>query len=282
MTTIPEAPETIEAQLEWLRAGKRKAVLLTPGCVVPELPAELLAAIVPEGLLLYREIDNWQVSLVKAGHRPLADLLGYGIDAKPDVSPPSPLNGERAGVRGEAGGEAPKVVVIRAANGHEKQAVVTDSKRLDAVTEAAHQVKDAGDTVHVEGPHQVIADRLKSLDGRDLKVRPLFEEDLPKLIAAAAADQHGTLKVTHIIERGGQIVGYFGVNSLPLYRLWFHSKELKASDSLRLLFLIENHYRMNGHEVVATVINLNSPFYAVAARGGYLEQSGDRLFLKEL
>jgi hypothetical protein len=39
---------------------------------------------------------------------------------------------------------------------------------------------------------------------------------------------------------------------------------------------------MAGVGMVATVCNTRSPFYPVAARLGYLEAAGDRLFLKGL
>lgn len=264
MNTIPEAPETIEAQLEWLRQGKRRAVLLTPGTVMPALGDGLSVTSIPEGVLVYRMNDRLDC-------KSLADLLGYGTNGKPDF----------AATRGGQG--SPEVVTIRNRNGAEKQAVVTDGANLPGVLAAAHAVKDLGDTVHRENGQQVIADRLRCLDARELKVRPYrAQEDDLALKAAAKADAHAPLNPTHVIERDGEIVGYFGVNSLPLYRLWFHSEKMKATDSTRLLFMIENHFRMAGVGVVGTVINTTSPFYPVASRGGYLECIGDRLFLKGL
>lgn len=263
-TTIPEAPETIEAQLEWLVTGKRKAVLLTPGCVLPELPKTLSALIVKEGLVIY-DLSRTIAPEIQQHSRnnTLGELLGYGVATKP--------------------AQADRLVTVRGPNGHEKQAVAADSKRLDDAWRAAKAVAGPGDTVQVEHPDRVIEDRLRSLDARELKVRPYdAQRDARALDAAAKADAHAPLNPTHVIEREGEIVGYFGVNSLPLYRLWFHSEKLKASDSLRLLFMIENQYRMAGVGIIGTIINTESPFYPCAARGGYLECQGDRLFLKPL
>jgi hypothetical protein len=268
MTTIPEAPETIEAQLEWLAQGKRAAVLLTPGCVLPEIPSGLAAMLIPEGLLLYAMFptDDDRLTCWQRGQISLPELLGYGTEEKPE---------ELA--------NASVVVVRDGITGHEKQAAVTTPERLDEARAAAHAVADAGDTVTVENGVRVCADRLRSLDARELKVRPYHpEHDATALEAAAAADAHGPLNPTHVIERHGEIIGYFGVNSLPLFRLWFHSAKMKAGDSTRLLFMMENHYRMAGVDVLGTIINTTSPFYPVAARGGYVENLGDRLFLKEL
>jgi hypothetical protein len=265
MMTVPESEETMETQLRWLQEGKRKAVLIPHGTPFPHLPAYSMVERVPEGLLVFFGTALEDVRRFNARQVTLAQLLGYGIDAKPEPAD-------------EIG-----CVTIRGRNGHEKQAVVTDAKRLDPVTAAAEAVKDPGDTVQLEPAAQVVADRLRSLDAKELRVRPFVaERDALALAAAAQADQHRPLSPTHVIERGEEIVGYFGINSLPLYRLWFHSEKLKASDSTRLLFMIENHYRMAGVGMVATVCNTRSPFYPVAARLGYLEAAGDRLFLKGL
>ena len=126
--TTPEAPETIAAQLQWLREGKRQAVLLTPGCVLPELPEGLLLLPTAEGVLVYRMDSAGAVYRYQRAELTLAELLGYGIPAKPVPCPLTP------------GSE--KVIVVRGPTGVEKQSVVTDAKRLDACVTAAHAVKD--------------------------------------------------------------------------------------------------------------------------------------------
>lgn len=263
---VPEAPDTLEAQMDWLRQGKRKAVLIPSGSVLPGLPETLGIARVPEGLIIFDPCQTNSREILEAKRQDrLGALLGYGVAAKPSGNGRHP------------------VVVVRGPDGREKQAAVAPSECLDEALQAARQVRDAGDTVSTEDGARVVADRLRSLDARELQVRPYHPEaDALALQAAAKADAHTPLHPTHVIERDGEIVGYLGVNSLPLFRLWFHSQKLKAADSLRLLFMIENHYRMAGVPLVATVIHTASPFYPNAARGGYLECAGDRLFLKSL
>jgi len=261
---IPEAPETIEAQLEWLRRGKRRAVLLPIGTAVPRLGQGENIMVIAEGLLVWDNRRYARAEIYAQAIDDLGGLLGYGV--------PKPVEGEPE-----------SIVVVRGPNGEERQAVATSSKRLDEAQTAAEAIAGPGDSVHVENGQRVIADRLRSLDARELTVRPFnLEQDTAALLEAAAADRHKPLHVTHVIERGGAIIGYLGINSLPLYRLWFDSRQVKASDSLRLLFLIENQYRMSGAKLIGTIINTESPFYPVAARGGYLECGGDRLFLKGL
>ena len=266
MNPIPESPETIEAQLDWLTSGKRQFVLLPPGTALPSLHRWWGQMALPEGLLVWDERFRTRLQVlsdIEGTEGGVGALLGYGIAAKP--------------------AQASDVVTVRSPEGVEKQAVATDRANLRSVLAAAHGVADPGDTVQRENGAKVVADRLRCLDGRELKVRPYRgESDSLALAAAARADHHAPLNPTHVIEHDGEIVGYFGVNSLPLYRLWFHSEKLHAGASTRLLFMIENHFRMAGVAIVATVINEASPFYPAAGRGGYLECLGDRLFLKQL
>lgn len=261
---IPEAPETIEAQLQWLREGRRAAVLLPPGSIVPDLRGRFALFSSRRGVIVYDGCRVTPETVLAADLQDtLPELLGYGIDEMP--------------------ARPAAVVVVRGPDGQEKQSVLTDSERLDKVRAAAQEIKGLGDTVQVEDGRRVVSDRLKSLDARELRVRPYDpSRDERALEQAARLDSHAPLNPTHVIEREDEIVGYFGISSLPLYRLWFHSEKMKAADSLRLLFMIENHYRMAGVPLVGTIINQQSPFYNVAARGGYVQSTGDCLFLKEL
>lgn len=263
--TIPESPETIEAQLDWLREGKRKAVLLTPGCVLPELPLYVDCVPTHLGLIIFncRKVTRIEI-LAHVNRDTVGELLGYGVD-------------------GKLAEDAPPVVVVRDRNGHEKQAVVAGESRLKDAVQAAEAVKSPGDRVSIEDGQQVLDDRLRSLDARELKIRRFQPEtDSLALALAAKSDAHAPLHPTHVILRGDDIIGYYGLNSLPLYRLWFHSEKMKATDSLRVLWHIEQGYREAGLGLIGTLININSPFYPCAVRGGYRECTGDRLFLKGL
>lgn len=263
--TIPESPETIEAQLQWLREGKRKAVLLTPGCVLPELPLYTDCVATKIGLVIFNGLQLSRNEVLRHLDRDaIGELLGYGVAGKPDD-------------------DDPPVVVVRDRNGHEKQAVVAGESRLKDAVRAAENVKSPGDRVSIEDGQQVLDDRLRSLDSRELKIRRFQPEtDSLALSLAAKSDDHAPLHPTHVILRGDDIIGYYGLNSLPLYRLWFHSEKMKATDSLRVLWHIEQGYREAGIGLIGTVINLQSPFYPCAVRGGYRECTGDRLFLKGL
>src|SRR5690348_2449010 len=52
-STIPESPETIAAQVQWLCDGKRAAVLLTPGEALPDIPIGVRLVSTPIGVFIY-------------------------------------------------------------------------------------------------------------------------------------------------------------------------------------------------------------------------------------
>ena len=64
---------------------------------------------------------------------------------------------------------------------------------------------------------------------------PITEEDIPKLVAAAAEDDHRIVAPTHKIVKDGEIVGAVGFDSIPLMTWWLHTEKGKARDTLKLL-----------------------------------------------
>lgn len=139
---VPERPETVAAQMDWLNNGKRSAVLLTPGEEIPALPEGTELHPTDAGTFVYNPEKTSPEKIDEAvANNTVGDLLGYGISEKPA---PEDVSG---------------VVVIRDANGVEKQAVVTDQRHLDSVVRSAKQLAGEGDTVQVESPQQVLAGR---------------------------------------------------------------------------------------------------------------------------
>lgn len=141
---VPEAGDTLQLQMDMLRNGRRSVVLITPGETMPEVPGNMKAVTVPDvGTFIYSPRVHREENLVaqaKAGK--LGRILGYGIDTKPKP-------GTEVGA-----------VTVRTPDGTEKQAVVTDAAHLPAVTQAAEKIAAPGDTVQLEPPEQVIADRV--------------------------------------------------------------------------------------------------------------------------
>ena len=53
--------------------------------------------------------------------------------------------------------------------------------------------------------------------------------------AAAAADNHPVLAPSHVMVKGGQVIGYLSLGSLPTVQAWFDSKNKHALDSLKMI-----------------------------------------------
>lgn len=139
----PEDPRTIAYQMDALQNGKRSAVLITEGEAMPEVPGQFkTVALEGYGTMIYNPRVHREETIVqRAKENKLGRILGYGVDRKPKP-------GTEVGV-----------VTVRDPQGVEKQAVVTDQTNLDSVVKAAEKVAEPQDTVQLEQPEAVIADR---------------------------------------------------------------------------------------------------------------------------
>lgn len=82
---VPEKPETIRAQVEAMLAGRKPAVLITPGEEMPKVPEGYQAVDVPRGTLILEKGDD--VTLRQAqSDRTLGHALGYGRGSIPAIN----------------------------------------------------------------------------------------------------------------------------------------------------------------------------------------------------
>lgn len=157
-TPVPESPATVAAQVDGLIAGKRPAMLVTPGEAMPTVPEGFRTIKTDAGVFIF------DPAKVKAGEirqavkdDTVGEVLGYGIADKP--SPQDTIG----------------TVVVRR-DGVEVQAVVTDEASLPRVTEAARAVAEPGDTIKLENPIQVIKDRVEAGAKTQDEARALAEQ----------------------------------------------------------------------------------------------------------
>lgn len=299
MSTIPESPETIETQLQWLREGKRQAVLLTPGCAWPELPVEMELLNSALGVFVYNPALMSRSHILKhIYNEELGLLLGYGVPRKTEDGG---RKAEDGGQKAEAEGSSSppsalrppssvsplwaheQCVTIRSSTGHEKQSVVVSEGQVEQARRAADRVKDPEDTVQVEPPEKVIEERLRDLTERDLKIYPIATaEQLQRVETAARENGNPVLRPTHFIERNGEIIGCIGLNVLPMARIWLHTGKVKASDSKQFVSTLAGSLSMAGHRIMAVVINRESPFYKVKERFGFVGGPDDSVAVKLL
>lgn len=140
--TVPETAQTLESQVDWLKQGKRNAVLVTPEAPMVEVPEGMATRETPAGTFIFNPAKLKPEEIDQAvTDNTVGRLLGYGIDARP-------IAGTESGV-----------VVVRGPEGTEKQAVVTDAANQDKALTAAAAAAGPGDAVSVEDGGQVLADR---------------------------------------------------------------------------------------------------------------------------
>jgi hypothetical protein len=120
------------------------------------------------------------------------------------------------------------------------------------------------------------------LDGFPV-LRPLKDADeLKHLQAVAARDNHLVLAPTFVVEKEGRIVGYIGLNSLPLFQGWFDTNRMGPRDSLTIFNAVENFCRMQGMKQLGLLLPLTSPFTGRTKELGYEHISTVGLELKKL
>ncbi len=101
-------------------------------------------------------------------------------------------------------------------------------------------------------------------------VRPLKDKDeLVRLNTEANWDGHVPILPTHVFEKAGELVGYASVGSMTPVNLWFHTKKMKARDSISVVSSLENMIRLNGGNGTIVPVSDKSPFLPVMSRLGY-------------
>ena len=148
--TVPEAPHTLESQLQAFLQGKRKAVLYTHEEPAPPEGAQRLET--AHGVFHYNPalIDERSIKAAVAGDR-INEILGYGPYSKKDV-----LNRVTAG-------DTPLAVVGRDAEGREVVAAAGTHGTANEQASAIAAQLPTGGQVHIESPQQVISERIAAL-----------------------------------------------------------------------------------------------------------------------
>jgi hypothetical protein len=148
--TVPEAPHTLESQLQAFLQGKRKAVLYTHEEPAPPEGAQRLET--AHGVFHYNPalIDERSIKAAVAGDR-INEILGYGPYSKKDV-----LNRVSAG-------DTPLAVVGRDAEGREVVAAAGTHGTANEQASAIAAQLPTGGQVHIESPQQVISERIAAL-----------------------------------------------------------------------------------------------------------------------
>lgn len=118
-------------------------------------------------------------------------------------------------------------------------------------------------------------------------LRPVRDEqDLQRLVTAAAEDNHLVLAPTFVIEKGGELAGYIGLNSTPTFQGWFRTDRIGPRDSALIFNQVENICRMKlntpGWDQILLLLPTTSPFRDVMTRFGYRQLAEVGMWLKGL
>ena len=103
-------------------------------------------------------------------------------------------------------------------------------------------------------------------------IRPIrTPEEREALAKAAEADGHITLWPTHLLEKGTEIIGYVGINSMPTVNVWTKTGSVTARESMTMLWGIETMMRDRNMAGYVMPCADNSPYFPFMERLGYTE-----------
>ena len=114
-------------------------------------------------------------------------------------------------------------------------------------------------------------------------LRPLRnEEELKRLVKAAADDGHLVWGATFLVEKAGELVGYVGLDSVPTYQGWLHTQKIGPFESASVISQVENHVRMRNGRNLLLLLPETSPFCPVIHRFNYRHLANAQLHIKTL
>ena len=111
-----------------------------------------------------------------------------------------------------------------------------------------------------------------------IKIRPFQPSDQDALVTAAAKDNHAVYFPSFVLEKNGEIVGYFSM-AVPVVLSWQDSTKMSALDSVKEIGFIEG--ALAQYPFICIPCDPNSPYMAFLPKQGYVEYSKPvKLFIK--
>lgn len=133
-------------------------------------------------------------------------------------------------------------------------------------------------------PENVIHLNAPVLERAELVPIAMFGDQVPAMLEsiglAAQTDQHITLNPTHVMLKGGKIVGYLSLNGLPMVHCWFDSANKHATDSLKMIEHGVTAFRERGVRDFTVACADNSPFAPHMERLGFKKLGTTTLWRK--
>lgn len=142
------------------------------------------------------------------------------------------------------------------------------------------------DEIQLDGSRHVaqLATRavLVPLRARDAGEAQQINAHVEALQRQANADNHPVIAPTHVMLKGGQIIGYLSLGGLPTVHAWFDSHHKHAADSLKMIEHGETALREKGVRTFGICCAENSPFQPHMERLGFRLLGATQVWVKEL
>lgn len=114
-----------------------------------------------------------------------------------------------------------------------------------------------------------MADLEQELFAGKPQLRTVRREDVPRIHAATSAEGAEMIAPTHVLERGGVVVGYGSVGKLGVIAGWT-SQTVDDETSARALVAMENAAKLAGVEVLVVACTADCRFKPLMAAAGYV------------
>jgi hypothetical protein len=98
---------------------------------------------------------------------------------------------------------------------------------------------------------------------------PREKEKFDELLARAAEDKAFVYYPTHIIEKDGEVIGFFSIGANPVILAHFDRQKCSAKDTIKAIEIGENFMRALGHKNYTLLCETESPFYPLLEKMGY-------------
>lgn len=187
--TVPEAPETLAAQMEQMAAGRRRAVLFPKGGEKPPaVPEGMKRVVTRDGTFIYdpEQLKPKQIyDASKAGR--LNEVLDLGEFSKADLVPKLQA------------GEQPLAVTERTPAGVEVKAAAGTESTAPSQLASLEAAKTPGNVIAVEQPAAVIAARERAAAARQKQAEAeVVHKPAPEL---ATLSPESVAQIAHEVER---------------------------------------------------------------------------------
>jgi hypothetical protein len=115
-----------------------------------------------------------------------------------------------------------------------------------------------------------------------LEIRPPNKENLARLVTDAKEHNVQVIHATDILERGGEIVGYVSIGSMPVVHMYFNPTKAVPQDYLTMMAYWEGVLARNNIHDFWLPCESTSKLLPFVERLGYMKTPLDNVFLKHL